>query len=88
MRAAFHPNPNGYPTNMAKYSMTMAAMGNKKTSVLDKKGSARYPRWVMYQYQLSAPAYMVLATNSGSNPSPSATGSAKNWIPSEPTQKN
>lgn len=80
--AAFQPKPKGYPTIIAQYSKTMAAMGNKKTSVLDKKGSVRYPKCVMYQYQLKAPAYKVFATIKGTSPSPSTKGKRKNCSPS------
>jgi hypothetical protein len=58
--------------------LTAALMGNKKTSVCDRKGSARYPRCVMYQYQDPAMAYNVLATSRGNQPSASTMGKAKN----------
>lgn len=74
--------------SMVKYRRTMAAIGKRKTSVFDKKGRERYPKCVMYQYQLSAPAYIVFATKSGSMPSPKATGSAKNCSPSACSSRN
>ena len=40
IREAFHPIPKGYPTRFNTYTKTIAAMGNKKTSVCDKKGRA------------------------------------------------
>ena len=56
MREAFHPKPKGYPTKLSAQTSRMAAMGNRNTSVCDKKGRVRYPRCVMYQYQDKAAA--------------------------------
>ena len=53
----------GYPIMLRMYTMAMAAMGNKKISVLDKNGKLRYPKCVMYQYQLNAAAYKVLLSS-------------------------
>ena len=82
IRDAFHPIPKGYPTKFKTYTKAIAAMGNKKTSVCDKKGSARYPRCVMYQYQAKAAAYKVLLIMSEIKEVPSTIGSRKNWTPS------
>ena len=59
-----------------------AAMGNKKTSVLDKKGNERYPKCVMYQYHEKAAAYNVLDNKNASRLLPRISGSKKNWTPS------
>eukprot|EP00557_Chaetoceros_sp_GSL56_P004996 CAMPEP_0176496256 /NCGR_PEP_ID=MMETSP0200_2-20121128/11098_1 /TAXON_ID=947934 /ORGANISM="Chaetoceros sp., Strain GSL56" /LENGTH=41 /DNA_ID= /DNA_START= /DNA_END= /DNA_ORIENTATION= len=40
IRLAFHPNPKGYPMRFSTNTKTTTAKGNKKTSVLYKKGSA------------------------------------------------
>jgi len=77
-RAAFQPNPNGYPTTIVTNSNSTAAMGNKKTSVELRNGNVRYPKCVMYQYQLNAAAYNAFATISGNKPSPSTIGIRKN----------
>ena len=53
----------GYPIILRMNTITMAAMGNKKISVLDKNGKLLYPKCVMYQYQLNAAAYKVLLSN-------------------------
>ena len=81
-RAALYPSPRGYPTNVTKRNKQTAAIGNRKTSVLLKKGSDRYPRCVMYQYHDKAPAYIKFDKASGSNPSPKTNGSKKNCTPS------
>jgi hypothetical protein len=53
-------------------------MGNKNISVWDRNGNARYPKWVIYQYQLNAIAYNVLAIINGIHPSPNVIGIEKN----------
>ena len=68
----------GYPIILRMYTKTIAAMGNKKTSVLDRKGKLRYPKCVMYQYQLNAAAYKVLLSNKANNVWPRTRGSKKN----------
>lgn len=57
----------------------MAAMGKRNTSVPERKGKLRYPRCVIYQYQLNDAAYNVLAIINGNNPSASTIGRRKNW---------
>lgn len=76
--AALNPKPNGYPIILITYTIAMAAIGNKKTSVLPKKGNDLYPKCVMYQYHDKATAYSVLAKMRGNKPSPSTRGSKKN----------
>lgn len=56
----------------------MAAMGNKKTSVFDKKGNVRYPKCVIYQYHDNATAYNVLPTINAAKLLPKTTGNKKN----------
>lgn len=56
----------------------IAAIGNKNTSVCDKKGSARYPKWVMYQYQHKAAAYKLLLTTNANILVPNTKGRRKN----------
>lgn len=60
----------------------MADMGNKKTSVCDRKGSARYPKCVMYQYQENAAAYNALLKMRAIKEFPSTIGNKKSWTPS------
>mmetsp|Transcript_23872 Transcript_23872/g.40533 ORF Transcript_23872/g.40533 Transcript_23872/m.40533 type:complete len:83 (+) Transcript_23872:7-255(+) len=77
-REAFHPISKGYPTRLRTNTKAMPAMGNKNTSVLDKKGRARYPRWVMYQYQEKAAAYNVLDNKKANKDLPNTNGNKKN----------
>ena len=77
-REAFHPKPKGYPIRLRTYTSRTAATGNKNTSVCDKKGSARYPKCVIYQYQAKLAAYRVLLTSNAKNDFPKTKGNRKN----------
>jgi hypothetical protein len=74
--------PKGYPTRFKQYTSKTAAMGKRKTSVLERKGSDLYPKCVMYQYHEKAAAYSVLLKMRAMRDWPKTMGSIKNWATS------